>query len=169
MRTVIVGRSSSGIPGPLVHRDEMDVGLAFDQRLGSVAVMDVPINYQDSVQPMFLARVMGGDGDIPEETESHRAVVDGVVSGRSNCAETARMHAGDRQIYGRQNASDSCRRRIPGTAARHRVGVEPTSSLLGDHPHRRDIGRIVPERDLFSRCMPTFKVFDRMEKIWTLA
>src|SRR6266480_2133691 len=84
VRAAILGRPGTRIPGPLVHRDEMDVGLAFDQRLGSVAVMDVPIDYQDSVQPVFLARVMGGDGDIPEETESHRAVVDGVVSGRPN-------------------------------------------------------------------------------------
>src|SRR2546423_8082064 len=39
--------TSSGIPRPLMHRDEVDVGLILDQRLGAVAVMHVPVDDED--------------------------------------------------------------------------------------------------------------------------
>jgi hypothetical protein len=44
MRTAIRGGAGARIPRPLMHRDEVDVALMFDQRLRSVAMMHVPIN-----------------------------------------------------------------------------------------------------------------------------
>src|SRR5690349_493603 len=43
----IFRRTSSWIPWPLVHRDEVDVGLILDQRLSAVAMVDVPVDDED--------------------------------------------------------------------------------------------------------------------------
>src|ERR1051325_7657750 len=49
MRAAVVGGTGSGIPRPLMHRDEVDVGLIFHERLSAVAMMDVPIDDENSL------------------------------------------------------------------------------------------------------------------------
>jgi len=96
----IFRRTSSWIPWPLVHRDEVDVGLILDQRLSAVAMVDVPVDDEDPLQTVLLARVVCGERDVPKEAESHRSIIDGVVSWRAHGGEAPRMDVGDGEIDG---------------------------------------------------------------------
>ena len=100
MGTAIVSGARPRIPRPLVHRDEVDVGLILHERLGAVAVVDVPIGDQNALEPVLLSRVVRGEGDISKEAESHGAVVNSVMPGRPHRGEAARMHAAHGEIDG---------------------------------------------------------------------
>src|SRR6185437_3466698 len=50
VRAVIIGRPRAWVPRPLVHGDEMDLWLFLDQRLGTVAVVNVPVHDEDPLQ-----------------------------------------------------------------------------------------------------------------------
>lgn len=71
VRAVIVGGACSRIPGPLVHRNEVDVGLPLDQRLRAVSVMHVPVNDENPLKTVTRAGIVRGAGDVSEDTESH--------------------------------------------------------------------------------------------------
>ncbi len=49
-------------------------GSLLDERLRAVAVMHVEVDDEHAIGMMFLARVVRGDRDVAEETESHRGV-----------------------------------------------------------------------------------------------
>ena len=49
MRAAIVRGAGAGIPGPLVHRHEVDVRLVLDERLRAVAVVHVPVDDQHAL------------------------------------------------------------------------------------------------------------------------
>ena len=48
-RTTVVGRSRSGIPRPLVHRNKVNTRVVLNQRLCSIAMMHIPVNNQHAV------------------------------------------------------------------------------------------------------------------------
>ena len=65
----------------------MNVGLMFHERLSSIAMMNIPIDDQNSLRAMTLTRIMRRDCHISKETKTHRAVVKSVVTRRSYGAE----------------------------------------------------------------------------------
>ncbi len=73
-------------PG-LVGAQVLHGGVAFEDRLGAVTVMDVEIHDGDALQPMPVARMGGGHGDVVEQAKSHRHLCGGVVTGRTHGAE----------------------------------------------------------------------------------
>src|SRR5690349_22914089 len=105
MRTSIFCRSGTGIPRPLMHRHEMDVGLVLDERLSSVAVMDIPIDDENPAESVLFARIVRGDRDVAEQAEPHCSIVDGVVSRRADRRETALVDSAHREIDSRKNAA----------------------------------------------------------------
>ena len=113
MGPAIVGGPGPRIPRPLVHRDEMDVGLILHERLGAIAVMDVPIGDQNAREPVLLSCVVGREGDISEKAESHGAVANRVMPRRPHRGKAAWVDAAGRKIDAGKNATRSGRRRIP--------------------------------------------------------
>ena len=87
MGTTILGSARTRIPWPLMHRYEANVRLVFDKSLSSVPVMNVPVDDQNFLCIVFSPRIVRRDGHIAEETESHSAIPERVVSGGSYCAE----------------------------------------------------------------------------------
>jgi hypothetical protein len=72
-------RASPRPPRRLVEGDEPDAGVPFHQRLGAVAVVDIPIHDQD---PFATSPLRGPcrDGHVGQEAEAHGAVCQAVVA-----------------------------------------------------------------------------------------
>ena len=66
-----------------MHRNGQDVRIVIENRLGSVAVVHVPVDHRDAQVGARAARGADGDGDIGEEAEPHRVVGQAVMSRRS--------------------------------------------------------------------------------------
>ena len=165
VRTSIFGRAGAGIPGPPVHRDEVNVGLHFYERLRSVAVMHVPIDDEDALQSVFRARVMRGARNAPENAEAHRTIAQRVVTGRPNGAKAARVRTGGGAVNGIENASRRGGGGEPASLACHSVDIEAAAALGGDALHQRNVRGIVTEGELIRRCVTAFHVLDPMEKV----
>ena len=69
----LAGRAGAGIERHLVGRAIEHGRVGPEDRLRAVAVMDVEIHDGDAVGAMRGLGVAGGDGDIVEEAEAHRA------------------------------------------------------------------------------------------------
>lgn len=165
VRTPILGCSGTWIPRPLVHGDEMDVGLGLHQRLGAVAVVHVPVDYQNPLQSMLSARVVRGQRYVAEETESHGAVRNRVVSGRSYGGEAPWVCARNREIDSEKSAASAGRRGVPGPLAYNRVGVEASPALLGHLPDVPDVFVGVSELELLQHRVTTFDVLDAGKEV----
>jgi hypothetical protein len=66
------GVAGSGIQRHLVGRVVEDRGVLLEDVLGSVPVMHVPIDDHHAIDRAGGAEHRGGNGDVVEETESHR-------------------------------------------------------------------------------------------------
>jgi hypothetical protein len=87
-------------------------GVALDERLRSVAVVHVPVDDQHPLDTTSLPRVMRGNGDIAKETETHRLVLQGMMSGRTDRTEALRSPPVQRPIDTIEDTSNGrCRRR----------------------------------------------------------
>jgi hypothetical protein len=75
-------------------------------------MMDVPVDDQDAIGTVALPRVVRGDGDVAEEAESHRPVVQRVVPGRAHRAEAARP-IGEGEVYPVEDTARSRASRVP--------------------------------------------------------
>src|ERR1700736_4231992 len=100
MGSAIFRCACSGIPRPLVHGDEVDVRLVLHESLSAVSVVYIPIDDQNSLEPVFLARVMRRQRDISKKAESHCPVVNRVMPGWSHRREAARMDGTHGEIDG---------------------------------------------------------------------
>lgn len=98
-----------------MHTHEQDTRVALEDGLGSVAVMDVPVNDGDAVSPSGES-FRGGDRDVVEQTKSHRTIRLGVVPWRSGEGETAlhaACHHGPSELHGATSGME-CRTLAPG-------------------------------------------------------
>ena len=87
----------------LVHADEKDTGVGFKTRLRAVAVVDVKIDNGDLLRAMFLLKIFGSDGDVGEETESHRMIRLGMMAGRPHGGEGSLARAVHDRIAALEN------------------------------------------------------------------
>lgn len=72
--------------------DHEHLRVAGENILGAVTVMHVEIDDRHAFQSVRVQRVARRDGNIVEETESHRACALRMVSRRPNCASRSRLH-----------------------------------------------------------------------------
>src|SRR5439155_5211131 len=89
VRTAVGRRTGARVPGPLVHGDEVHAGLALDERLRAVAMVHVPVDDENALETVLDTRVVRRDGDVADEAEAHRAIAEGVVTGRPDGTERA--------------------------------------------------------------------------------
>src|SRR5688572_33177917 len=87
VRPAVVCGPGPWIPGPLMHGDEMDVGVALHERLRAVAVVNIPVHDEHAVQLVTALRITRRDRDISEQAESHGTIGEGMMSRRSHGAE----------------------------------------------------------------------------------
>ena len=118
------------------------------------------------VEVVPLARVVSGNRNVAEQTESHRAIADRVMAGRSHSAETARIDAVHREIDSGEYAASASSRGVPGATALYRVGIESSPTLLGKHANRGHIRGIVGQLQLLSGRVSAFEVFNLMKETW---
>ena len=64
--------------------DEEHRRVLVEDGLGAVAVVDVPVDDRDPVDPLPPLRVAGGDRDVVEDAEPHRLLGAGVMAGRAD-------------------------------------------------------------------------------------
>jgi hypothetical protein len=169
MGSAIFGGASSRIPRPLVHRHEVDVGLVLNQRLCSVPVVNIPIDDQDSLEPMLLAGVVGGERDIAKETEPHGAVVDRMVPRRPDSGEAARVNATYRQVDGGQDTSRSGGGGVPRPAAQDGVSVESPTTVFGELFDAANVVGVVNELELLDGRAPALEMLDGVKKFGIFA
>ena len=84
---MLAGRARPRVVRELVRREEEHRGVGLEERLGAVSVVDVPVDDQDPVQLLALAKRARGDRYVVEEAESHAPIRLSVVAGRPNGGE----------------------------------------------------------------------------------
>lgn len=77
------------VQGQLMNAAEEDGGAFVKDVLGSVAVVDIPVEDADPFDAVCLLGVVGRNGDIIEEAKAHRFFGTGVVTGRAHEIEGA--------------------------------------------------------------------------------
>src|SRR5207302_7672548 len=101
-----------------------------EDRLRSVAVVDVPVEDRDTAESELGLRVASGDGDVVEQAETHRLVGRRVMAGRAREREAAALRGGDRSAGSEQGGLEA---RLGGEG----VPVEP--GRLPDRPDSLDV------------------------------
>mmetsp|Transcript_5820 Transcript_5820/g.16344 ORF Transcript_5820/g.16344 Transcript_5820/m.16344 type:complete len:212 (+) Transcript_5820:383-1018(+) len=72
--------SCARIAPRLMRADEEHRGVVKEGVMRSIPVVDVEVEYHHLLQPMYLLCISRHDGDVVEDTETHRPLRDGVVS-----------------------------------------------------------------------------------------
>lgn len=65
------------------------LGIRLEDVLGAIAVVHIPVDNQDALQPKFPYGILGSNGNVVEYTEAVRLIRLGVVAGRANVADAA--------------------------------------------------------------------------------
>lgn len=126
-------------------------------------MVDIPVDDENPLQTMLLARVVSRERDVAKEAESHRPIVDGVVPRRADSGETARMHASDGEVdRGKHTASASCCG-FPRASALHCVRVQTSTALFRQHADGADVRGVVDQLQLFNCRVTALDVLDAVE------
>ena len=73
-----------------------------EDRLRAVPVVDVPVDDRHPLRPELCLRRAGGDRDVVEEAEAHRAVGGRVMAGRPDDRERTARGRLDRRARGKE-------------------------------------------------------------------
>ena len=85
-----VGGATTRITGPLMGAEEEDGVIIIECILSAVAVVNIPINYQNASDAVVALQVSGRNGHVVEDTETHTCVGRGVMTGRATKPVTER-------------------------------------------------------------------------------
>lgn len=101
-----VGVAGAGEEGPAVDGEESDARIFPERGLGTVAVVDVPVDDEDAIEFEDIDGDASGDGDVVEEAEAHGAFHHGVVAWGTHEAEGGVVFASEDSLDGVADASD---------------------------------------------------------------
>lgn len=169
MWTTIGGSACAGIPGPLVHRDKTDRRLGLDQGLCAVPVMHIPVDDKNPIRAMPRTSVVRAERHAAKETETHAAIAERVVSGRSNRAEAARVRTGEREVDSLEHRSRRRARRVPGSFGCYGISIELTAARCYEPLNCIDIGWIVDEGEFFDGRVARCVLNDAIEHVRAFA
>jgi hypothetical protein len=146
----VVGCAGPGIQRALVDARVEHRWVLVEDRLGPVAVVDVPVEDQRALDPVGRARVRRGDGDVVEEAEAHCSVGLGVVAGRPQPAEgeARRTLVAEQPVDGVDGAPSRVQRRLPGARARDGVVVDVAAAALDERLDRLDVCGVMDPQKL---------------------
>ena len=126
----------------LVDARVEDPGGAVEDRLGAVAMVDVPVDHQDALDAALLESVRGGHRDVVEQAEAHRSVSLGVVSRRPQATE-GEPPVGEYPLCGVHRPAGRVKRGLPGAGAGHRVEVDQPAPAPRELLNRVDVALVV--------------------------
>ena len=147
---VLVARprtAGAGIERPLVDRHEEHGRVVAERRLRPVPVMNVEVHDRDALDAELGLGVAGGDRDVVEDAEPHRAALEGVMPRRSDEREALLLDRDQRAARGQPS-------RLPGRLVRVRVGEKPGLDL--DRLDGLDVLGGMNALDRLSRRRPPF-------------
>src|SRR5262245_14808225 len=128
-----------------VNAQEENTRVVVEDVLRAVAVVDVPVDDEHPLNPVYFLGVAGSQGDVVEEAEAHRVRRRGMMPGWADEAERDwirpgknRTGRGTTRPGGRE--ADPIRRR-----ADDGVGVQVAAPGFGQTPHALDDGSQVRE------------------------
>lgn len=109
--------------------------------MGAVAVVHVPVEDEDALQPVRVDGVTRGDGHVGEQAEAHRGAGGlGVVAGRAVQRGGQRRVAAQQRVDDRDGAPGAVQRRRPGPGRDDRVGVQRPATGLAEPLDRLQVG-----------------------------
>ena len=110
---------------------EEEIAVAFERRLGTVAVVDVEVDHGDARTPVSAPRPLSADHDIVEEAEPHWPARLGMVAGWAHRAEGVVHLAGEHRVHGSRHCACRAPRRLARGRRHDRVGIDRNPSLVG--------------------------------------
>jgi hypothetical protein len=122
--SAFTGGTGAGIMRILVDAKKEHRFVGLKGVLGTIAVVDVPIDDRHALNPAFGAQIMRGDRHIIKKTKAHYLVEFGVVARRPNTAEGVVGAPGEDGVDG-CNWGSRCQQRGP-------VGAWRTRSIRGN-------------------------------------
>jgi hypothetical protein len=134
----------------LMYRDVHHLRRFVKDLLRAVAVMDIPVDYQDTVEAVIHEPVRA-DRNIVEQAKAHRVRRTGVMARRTDDRKRIVGLAFQHRLDRTQNsagAQQSCAKRMGRSA---RVGIEVVAVEPGGSRHLRDIAAVVAERHFIER------------------
>ena len=146
--------AASGVVGIGVGRKEENIVPGVEGVLGAVAVMDVPVDDQDPTEPAGADEVLGRDGDVVEQAESHGPVALGVMAGRPDQGEGVADLAVQDIVGGFDRSSGGEPGGLIGEGGHGRVGVELDVRPAVRPGQEIDVSRSVDRGELFVRRRP---------------
>jgi ribosomal-protein-alanine N-acetyltransferase len=138
----LVQPSFVGIKRVLVNTYVKHIWIRPKRRLGSVAVMNVPINYRDSIS--IRPEAGRGHCDVVEEAESHRSIDGGVMARWSKCQKCEAQSLVAAHYLDRLGPR-SCRAhgRLPTVRTGNGVVIKMTSATTAEALDPLDVSRRV--------------------------
>ena len=73
--------------GVLVRAHIENAGILFEQMLGAIAVVYIPVNDENFFEIVLVLQVAGGNRDVVKKTKPQRGIVLGMVTGWANECE----------------------------------------------------------------------------------
>ncbi len=124
-----VAVAGSRVKGPTMYGEEPNTGVVVKDRLRAVAVVNVPIDDENTLQAQRETRC-SGQGNIVEQAKPHRALGERVMSRRADEAQCLRIGAVDDSPY-RVAQRPGCQSRDFYGCRRHdRVWVRAAAPLV---------------------------------------
>lgn len=165
VRAAVIRGSGPRIPRPLMHRYEVNVRLVLHESLSPVSVVHVPVHYQYSLKRVLPSRVVRAYRDVAKEAEAHRAIVNGVMAGRTHRAEASPVHSGDGEIDRREDAPGARGGGVPRPIAGDGIRVEAASATRGGVSYRENVFGVVRQTELFDGGVTSLEMVDRVEEV----
>src|SRR5215212_2041491 len=123
------GGAGPGVEGALVHREVQHSRVGVEDVLRAVAVVDVPVEDGDPVDPL-RAGVLGGYRGVVQEAEAHPVIPSGVMARGAGDGEGRRSGKG--ALDGPDGGPARQSRGLPGVRVEARIQVEVTPALCGE-------------------------------------
>ena len=133
-------------------RAEVQYGwIVVEDRLGAVAVVDIPVHHEDASEVVVLSRVPGPDGYIIEETEAHGPIGERVMARRTHRAEDGVQRPDRHAINGVRDGAHRTQRRIPRFGRSDRIVIQSRWPFTTRTFDRVDVGAGVDKCERLKR------------------
>ena len=144
--------------------DVEDAWIVVEGILGAIAVVHIEVDDGDALEPVALARVPGGDGDVVQQAEAHRLGRAGVMAGRAHGAEGGGNVSGEHRVGGGE--AGACR--LPGgverAGAEKGVHIDPPAAFLAGTTQPGDEFRWVHQGEFFVGGLSRFDTLQPVEE-----
>ena len=133
--------------------------------LGPVAVVHVPVDYQDPLQAECAARIQCRNRHVTNQAEAHPAACHRVVPRWTHCAERAIRHAGHNGIHGGEHRAGSGSCGIPASRADHGLGIQLATAGLCQRLDKAEVAGRMGQLEFRLRGVASLELHDGHEQL----